>query len=88
VFCLIFPQSLYFESIDIHKNLLLAAQYYHHAAQQRRPDGANNFGFCFEHGRGIQQNIETGSEYDKLAADHGHSEAKLNHYRCLRLFGQ
>jgi hypothetical protein len=28
------------------------------------------------------------AEYDKLAADHGHSEAKLNHNRCFRLFSK
>jgi TPR repeat protein len=52
---------------------LLAAQYYHRAAKQGHSDGANNFGFCLEHGRGVEQNIEIATEYYKFVANLGHS---------------
>jgi hypothetical protein len=65
--------------------VLLAAQFYERAAKRCHRDGANNFGICLEHGRGVEENIEMASEYYKFAADQGHSEAKLNFKRCLRL---
>jgi serine/threonine protein kinase len=66
----------------------LAARFYRRAAQQGHADGANNFGFCLEHGRGVEQNFELAGDYYRFAADRGHPEAKLNHARCLRLLGR
>jgi TPR repeat protein len=68
--------------IGVHTKVFLAA------AQQGHPDGANDFGFCLEHRRGVEQNIEMAIKYYKFAADRGHSEAELNHNRCLRLLGE
>jgi TPR repeat protein len=65
------------------QNVSLAAHYSQRSARQGHFDGANNFGFCLKHGRGVKQNIEMVVEYYKFATDHGHSEAKLNFSRCL-----
>jgi TPR repeat protein len=69
-------------------NLSLSAQFYLRGAQQGHSDGANNFGFCLEHGRGVQQNFDMAVKYYKFAADPGHAEAKGNDARCNRLLGR
>jgi hypothetical protein len=58
------------------------------AAEQGHADGTNNFGFCLEHGRGVQQNFKMAADYHKFAADRGHLEAKINHPRCFRFLGR
>jgi TPR repeat protein len=63
------------------KNVLLAAQYYMRVDKQSHSDCANHFGFSLEHGRDVEENIE-------IAADCGHSEAKVNHNRCVRLLNK
>jgi serine/threonine protein kinase len=66
----------------------LAAEYYKRAADDGHADGANNFGFCLEHGRGVRQDIPLAAEYYKRAADRGHPEATVNYRRCLRLLSR
>jgi TPR repeat protein len=55
---------------------------------RRNPDGANNLGFCLEHGRGVEQDIQLAAQYYKSAADRGHPEGRLNYCHCLRLLGR
>jgi serine/threonine protein kinase len=52
------------------------------------PDGADNFGFCLEHGRGVSQNIQIAADCYKFTLDHGHEGALVNYQRCLRLLGR
>jgi serine/threonine protein kinase len=73
--------------IVFRSNQSLAAHYFELSALQGNRDGANNLGFCFEHGRGVCQNIESAAEWYRFAADHNHPEGEMNYQRCLRLLG-
>jgi TPR repeat protein len=55
---------------------------------QGDPDGANNLSSCFEHGHGIQQNIEPATQWYRFTADHNHPEGKVNYPRCFRLLSR
>jgi TPR repeat protein len=61
--------------------------YYQRSALQGHPDGANNLGFCLEHGRGIEQDVAQAANYYKIATNRGHPEGELNYCCCLRLLG-
>jgi TPR repeat protein len=66
----------------------LAVEYYQRFADGGHPDGANNIGFCPEHGRGVREDIGLASEYHKFAADQGDADAAVNYRRSLRLLGR
>jgi TPR repeat protein len=67
--------------IGFRSNQALAAPYFELFAVQRNHNGANNQGFCLEHGPGVRWNIEISAKWYRFAADRGFQEGEIN-YRC------
>jgi uncharacterized protein len=63
------------------KNYRIAAKYYRMAAEQGNRKGQSWFGFCYYHGKGVEQNFILAHKWYRMAAERGDflAQEKLGH---------
>src|SRR6185369_2600555 len=58
------------------------AEFYHKAAKQGNSDAQYNFGYCYQHGIGVEKNAENAVEMYQKAAGQGNASAQFNLGYC------